>query len=134
VRANFQSLSSWSDQADPAIKYFSGTATYTQTFAAPDEMLGKGRRLFLDLGKVAVIADVFLNGQKLGTLWNAPYRVEITSAIKPGENTLSVKVANLWINRQIGDELLPEDSDRNANGTLKQWPEWLRNGGRSAGG
>ncbi|MGO8697161.1 MAG: glycosyl hydrolase [Limisphaerales bacterium] len=134
AQASFQNLSSWSDQADPAIKYFSGTATYTRTFAAPGEMLGNGRRLFLDLGKVAVIADVSLNGQKLGTLWKAPYRVEITSALKPGENTLSVKVANLWINRQIGDELLPEDSERNANGTLKQWPEWLQNGGVSPTG
>jgi hypothetical protein len=60
--------------------------------------------------------------------------LEITGAIKPGENTLSVKVANLWINRQIGDELLPEDSDRNANGTLKQWPEWLQTGGVSPTG
>ena len=133
-RAIFQSLGSWSDQTDPAVKYFSGTATYTRTFAAPAQLLGRDRRLFLDLGKVAVIADVSLNGQKLGTLWNAPYRVEITGAIKPGENTLSVKVANLWINRQIGDELLPEDSDRNANGTLKQWPEWLQTGGVSPTG
>jgi hypothetical protein len=134
MQANFQSLSSWSDQADSAIKYFSGTATYTKTFAVPYETLGNGRRLFLDLGKVAVIADVSLNGKKLDTLWKVPYRVEITSALKPGENALSVKVANLWINRQIGDELLPEDSERNANGTLKQWPDWLQNGGVSPTG
>ena len=110
------------------MKYFSGTATYTKTFALPPGMAGKHGRLYLDLGKVAVMADVRLNGKALGTLWKAPYRVEVTDALKTGENVLEVKVANLWVNRQIGDELLPEDSDRNPNGTLKEWPQWLEEG------
>jgi hypothetical protein len=54
--------------------------------------------------------------------------VEVTGALKPSGNVLEVEVVNLWINRQIGDEQLPEDSDRNPNGTLKQWPQWLEEG------
>ena len=73
-----------------------------------------------------VIAEVKLNGKPLGTLWKPPYCVEISGAAKPGENTLEVTVTNLWVNRQIGDEQLPEDSQRNADGTLKAWPDWLR--------
>ena len=72
-----------------------------------------------------VMAEVTLNGKNLGTLWKAPYRIDVSKAIQPGANELVVKVVNLWVNRQIGDENLPEDSERNADGTLKSWPEWL---------
>jgi hypothetical protein len=71
---------------------------------------------------------VKLNGKDLGTLWKPPYRVDVSEALKNGENTLELKVVNLWINRQIGDEQLPEDCDRNANGTLKSWPQWIQDG------
>jgi hypothetical protein len=131
---NFDRLISWSDSAEPAVKYFSGPATYNTTFEIPRATVGNGHRQFLDLGKVAVIADVTVNHIKLGTLWKAPFRVDITDAVKPGANLLEVKVANLWINRQIGDERLVEDSDRNANGTLKRWPEWLEKDGQSPTG
>jgi len=85
-------------------------------------------RTFLDLGKVAVMAEVKLNGKDLGILWKPPYRVDVTSALKKGENQLEIKVVNLWINRQIGDEQLPEDSERRADGFLKTWPAWLKEG------
>ena len=74
------------------------------------------------------MAEVSLNGKSLGTLWKPPYRVDLSGVLKEGENTLEVRVANLWVNRQIGDEQLPEDSDRNPNGTLKSWPTWLAEG------
>jgi L-rhamnose mutarotase len=67
-------------------------------------------------------------GPWTSTLWKPPFRVDVTEVLKPGANTLEVQVVNLWINRQIGDQALPEDSDRNANGTLKQWPQWLDKG------
>lgn len=124
----FVKLISWSDHADPGIKYFSGTATYTKTIALPREMLGKGGRIYLDLGKVQVMASVKLNGRDLGLLWRTPYRLDVTEALKAGDNALEIGVTNLWINRMIGDEELPEDSERNPDGTLKSWPQWVQEG------
>ncbi len=125
---NFEHLISWSDHPDPGVKYFSGTATYTKTFQIPPDLLARDLRLYLDLGKVAVIAQPRLNGHDIGTLWKPPFLAEITKFAKAGENRLEVKVVNLWPNRMIGDEQLPEDSDRNTNGTLKAWPQWLQEG------
>ena len=110
------------------MKYFSGTATYRKTFNVPADLLTPDRRQYLDLGEVAVIAEVKLNGQDLGILWKPPFRVEVTPALKTGDNVLEVKVVNLWVNRLIGDEQLPEDSDRNPGGTLKSWPQWILEG------
>jgi hypothetical protein len=121
-------LLSWSDHPDPGVKYFSGTATYRKTINVPPSLLGKGRRLYLDLGRVEVMAQVRLNGQGLGLLWKPPYRLEVTAAVRPGANLLEVIVTNLWPNRMIGDEQLPEDSLRHPNGTLQEWPPWLLDG------
>jgi hypothetical protein len=120
----FDKLTSWSQYENPAVKYFSGTATYRTVFTIP-QALATGRAMYLDLGDVAVIADVSINGRNLGTLWTAPFRVNVTDALKPGENVLEVRVTNLWVNRMIGDEQLPDDSDRNPDGVLRSWPDWL---------
>ncbi len=123
-RITLPQLISWSDHAETGVKYFSGAATYRTTFQRPAATTSALR---LDLGRVEVMAEVKLNGQDLGILWKPPYRVDLpAAAVKPGENVLEIKVVNLWINRQIGDEQLPEDSQRNANGTLKEWPQWLQ--------
>ncbi len=127
-RVTLDRLMSWSQHDDAGVKYFSGTATYRKTFQVPASLFARGRRLYLDLGKVEVMAGVKLNGKDLGWLWKEPYSVEVTDALKTGENALEVQVVNLWINRMIGDEQLPEDSERNPNGTLKQWPQWLQEG------
>ncbi|MBC7328007.1 hypothetical protein H5T87_07820 [bacterium] len=121
-------LISWSEHPNEGIRFFSGTAIYIKKFYLPREIFGSGRRYFLDLGEVMVMADVMVNDSYLGTLWKKPYRVDITSAVKPGENKLLLKVTNLWVNRMIGDEHLPEDSERNPDGTLRSWPSWLLEG------
>jgi hypothetical protein len=126
--ARFDELSSWSDNNDARIKCFSGQATYTKVLTVPESFIATSQDLYLDLGKVAVTAEVRLNGKNLGILWKPPFRVNVTDTVKTGANTLEVTVANLWINRQIGDESLPDDSDRNSNGTLKEWPQWLQEG------
>jgi len=121
-------LASWSKHADPGVRYFSGTATYVKTLNVPPTMLGNNRRLYLDLGRVQVMASVRLNGKTLATVWKPPYRVQITHAAKAGKNALEVSVVNLCPNRMIGDEELPEDSARNPNGTLRGWPQWVLEG------
>ena len=130
----FDRLSSWSDSSEAAVKYFSGTAAYRKTFSLPADTLALGRAVYLDLGKIAVIAEVKLNGKDLGTLWNAPFRIEATSALRPGENLLEVRVTNLWVNRMIGDEQLPGDSARAPDGQLTAWPKWLLEGRPSPAG
>lgn len=127
-------LKSWSTLDDPGARHFSGTATYRKTLSVAPEMMGPGKRVWLDLGNVAVIAEVALNGHNLGALWRSPYRVDVTEAVAPGENSLEIRVTNLWPNRMIGDELLPEDSDRNPDGTLRRWPDWVSVAGPSPSG
>jgi hypothetical protein len=124
----FQSLVSWSEHPEQGIKYFSGSAVYRKTFEwhPPPAISHQSPVITLDLGRVEVMASVTLNGKNVGVLWKTPYQVEVTDALKAGENTLEITVVNLLINRQIGDEELPEDSDRNPNSSLKQWPQWLQ--------
>jgi hypothetical protein len=96
-------LASWSDHADAGVKYFSGTGTYTKAIQAPPSWFVKGAQLWLDLGDVQNLAEVSVNGVPLGVLWKKPFRSDITGALKPGSNTIEVKVTNLWVNRIIGD-------------------------------
>ena len=49
-----------------------------------------------------------LNGRTLEITWRAPYRVNATGGFRPDGNVLEVEVANLWPNRLIGDQGLPE--------------------------
>ena len=94
-------LASYTESDEPAVKYFSGIATYTNTFT-----LGKKEKvngLSIDLGQVGQMADVFVNGEHVEFLWKAPYRVEWSGKLNPGRNTIEVKVVNTWPNRLIGD-------------------------------
>jgi hypothetical protein len=96
-----------STHPDPAVRYFSGTADYQMSFTVSADLIGLDKRIFLDLGRVAVMAEVILNGTNLGVLWKAPFRLDVTAALRPGVNRLHVRVANLWLNRLIGDQSLP---------------------------
>jgi alpha-L-rhamnosidase len=97
-------LSSWSDNADKGVKYFSGSGTYTNTVNAPADWFGHNEQLWLDLGDVKNLAEVTVNGRNLGIVWHAPYRVDVTGALKPGANEIAIKVTNAWVNRLIGDQ------------------------------
>jgi hypothetical protein len=94
-------LQSWTASQSEGVRHFSGVATYTTSFDLPRSALGV--TLKLDLGDVRELADVSLNGKSLGTVWTPPFRVDITGAARPGHNVLRIKVANLWVNRLIGD-------------------------------
>jgi hypothetical protein len=151
-QVRFPELISWTEYPDPGVKYFSGKATYSKQIQIPVSLVSKDRALYLDLGDVGVIASVKLNGRDLGILWRAPFRVEITSAVHAGANSLEVMVVNLWPNRLIGDEQLPDDCEwtsfagfgppppsgseatagqvlqRPVMQTLKAYPQWLLDG------
>jgi hypothetical protein len=102
-----EQLADWSEHPDPGVKYFSGQATYRTTFSLDPKLDAGNSKLTLDLGQVFVYAQVKINGRDVGILWRRPFRMEITHAVKPGENTLEITVANLWPNRLIGDKTLP---------------------------
>ncbi len=97
-------LISWSDSTDAGVKYFSGAGTYTKTVQASPDWFKDGAKLWIDLGDVKNLAEVRVNGKSLGIVWHAPYRVDATSALKPGANEVTIKVINAWVNRLIGDQ------------------------------
>jgi hypothetical protein len=97
-------LTAWNESTDAGVKYFSGTGTYSKTVTAPADWLAKGAHVWIDLGDVKNLAEVSVNGKSLGIVWHTPYRVDATTALKPGANELVVKVTNAWVNRLIGDE------------------------------
>ena len=102
-------LPSLTESADPAIKYFAGTAIYNNKVSLSEAELREGH-LILDLGRVGCIAEVSVGGQPVATLWRAPYTVDITDAVVLGENTLEIRVTNLWVNRIIGQLNMPHSS------------------------
>ncbi len=97
-------LQSWTEQGDPGIRYFSGTATYTKSITVPGDWINNGSEIWIDLGEVKNIAEVIVNGNRQRILWRAPFTAEISKALHPGENKLEIKVTNLWVNRLIGDQ------------------------------
>jgi hypothetical protein len=120
-------LISWTEHPDNGVKYFSGTATYVKDVEIPAALVGRGKALYLDLGQLKNLAEVKLNGKDLGILWKPPFRVAISGAATAGTNKLEVRVTNLWPNRLIGDEQLPDDRVWDGK-HLKEWPQWLLEG------
>lgn len=135
-------LFSWPDCNEPAMRYFSGTVTYTGTLALPDSMLpDDDSRLILSLGDVRNMARVKINGRAMPLLWKSPFDCDITEAVIPGDNMIEVDVTNLWPNRMIGDEFEPDDLEWSeplvytyapgspvAGRYLTSNPDWLVNG------
>jgi hypothetical protein len=101
---SFPELASWTQHDTPALRHYSGTAVYAMTF---DWNEPAANRVWLDLGRVADIASVTLNGKDCGVAWTPPFRVEVTDAIRRGTNVLEIRVANTWHNRLVGDRSLP---------------------------
>lgn len=105
----FAELTDWKNHPDDEIRHYSGPAIYTSTINFDE--IPQGKHIFIDLGKVEVMAKVKINNQLVGGVWTYPYKLDITEFVKPGENTLEVEVANLWVNRLMSDGQLPQ-SDR----------------------
>ena len=109
--AQFDSLVSWPTRPEPGIKFYSGTVVYEKTFNVADasRITHHASRLFLDLGDVRELAEVKVNGKSCGITWCPPFRLDVTDAVKSGENKLQIEVVNFWPNRIIGDASLPKE-------------------------
>ena len=120
----FDKLVDWTTRPEDGIKYYSGIASYHNTFKLSENSAAdKKSDIYLDLGEVNNLARVWINGKDMGVVWTAPFRIKITDAVVSGENKIDIEVANLWPNRLIGDEKKPDDGIKDG-----QWPEWLQNG------
>jgi hypothetical protein len=117
------------------VKHFAGTAAYARRLYVPAEFFASDRRVVLDLGRVEVLAEVWLNGKRAGEVWKEPYRLDVTEAVRAGANDLEVRVTTLWPNRLIGDEELPPENDyglRDEQGNdphgITRLPDWYKEG------
>jgi hypothetical protein len=126
----FAKLESWTLSRDERIKYFSGTAVYTNTFQVDRDNISDSLSAVLDLGTVKELASVTINGKFVTTLWHAPFETDITNYIKHGKNEIRIAVTNTWANRLIGDNQYPGDCEWGvgtpAEGRpLLKFPDWL---------
>jgi hypothetical protein len=116
--ATLPHLISLHTHADEGVCHFSGTATYRCRFAAA--AISGAPRVCLDLGRIANLAEVTLNGRLLGVVWKPPYRLEIPPGVLAAENALEVAVATTWRNRMVADYRLPA-AQRIAQAPLYRW-------------
>ncbi len=129
-QVTFAHLADWTTRPEKGIKYYSGIASYIKDFDFPaSQTSGMHKRYYLDLGEVKNLARVKLNGHDLGVVWTAPWEVDVTEIIKQKGNHVEIEVANLWPNRLIGDQQMPDDGVIDG-----KWPEWLlKNQKRTSG-
>lgn len=135
----FENLTDWKDHPDENINYYSGTAVYRKTFSWNEKVNPENQKTDLDLGEVKIVAEVFLNGQNMGVAWKKPYKLDITNALKSGENQLEIRVTNQWSNRLIGDERFPKQDDGyrlsgNPPAANSKMPGWYTNNQPMPGG
>ncbi len=102
-------LISWIDHEDKGINYFSGTATYTNSFNISKDALDNDKSIYIDLGDVLDVAEVFVNDKSAGVLWTKPFKLDVRDYVKEGKNKIEIKVTNMWINRLTGDIDLPAE-------------------------
>ena len=124
--AVFPNLVSWTESAITGIKYFSGTVTYNKTFKDNVAIPGNREQIYLDLGDLSKIAEVWLNGHSLGITWARPYSYNITGLLVKGENTLKIEVVNSWSNRLTGDAITGEKYTSTNLGSGSQGVSWAR--------
>jgi alpha-L-rhamnosidase len=106
-----ETLADWTIHPNKGVQYFSGTATYHQSFTLTEKLANGKSPLMLDLGTVKEVAVVRVNGQEAGVLWKQPYQIDIARFVKAGENQLEIAVVNTWNNRIVGD-LRSDPKDR----------------------
>jgi hypothetical protein len=122
-KITFDALTDWSKRPEEGIRYYSGAATYRKSFDLPGVDPASQGRISLDLGVVHDLCRVRLNGKDLGIVWTAPWRVDITEALRPTGNQLEIEVVNAWANRLIGDQQPGNKDTRKVS-----WPSGLLGG------
>ena len=103
-------LKSLSNHEDTGVRYFSGMATYSRPFEVERVWIEAANRVWLDLGDVRDLAQVFVNGHDAGIVWKRLFRVDVSPFLKPGRNELEIRVANVWRNRVVGDQVMNGES------------------------
>ncbi len=99
-------LISWTDHKNPGVKYYSGSGKYHKNFSFKmNDVLTEGERIYLDLGDISEVGELWLNGHSLGIRWAKPFRFDVTGYIKNGENDLVIEILNTWCNRITGDAI-----------------------------
>jgi len=96
AQIRLEKLRSWREISE--VRNYSGTGSYRITFDVSSEMLRDDLLVELDLGKVYEVAEVWLNGKRVGVSWYPPYRLDITGHLKQGKNKLRVDVVNILKN------------------------------------
>ena len=119
------SLYDWSQSNDKRIKYFSGTATYSNRINITQKEIKSAETIYLELGKVGGVVSIRVNGQDVVSMWKHPYKADITQFVKNGSNLLEIEVSNTLTNCIIGDEQYPADAKMSKNNNLIEFPEWL---------
>ena len=131
-------LASWSASDDLALRHFSGRATYEKKVERV-EKVGKGEAVWLDLGDVRDVANVWVDDTFVGCLWEPPYKVDITSALvsrSPSlipDFTLRVEIINTWPNRLIGDAAARARGCAEPCVKEGPWPKWVLAGKPDSG-
>ena len=108
------------------IKYYSGTIKYNTSVNLPK--IDKTNKLYLNLNSLSAMAKVKVNDKYVGGVWTAPYRIDVSDALKDGDNAIEIEITTTWVNRLIGDLKLPENERKtwvtfqpwNASSTLQQ--------------
>lgn len=101
VYNTFTGLNSWTESKNDGIKYFSGTATYSNTFELNNT--DPSKQAILEFEEIRDMAEIWLNGQRAGFVWAFPYQIDVTGMLRSGKNTIVIDVANGINNRRVGD-------------------------------
>jgi beta-galactosidase/beta-glucuronidase len=118
-------LTSWHLLKDTAIKYFSGNAIYYKTFDLTAAQANARATALLALNDVKEIAEVFLNGERVGYHWYPSHHLDVTGKLKEGENHLVISVVNSINNWLVGDARRPEEYQQARSNISKLPNAWM---------
>ena len=83
-KATIDHLGPGAENADPGVKYYSGTGTYTEDVDVPAGWMRPSDALCSIWARCGNWRRYPVNGRSLGIAWHPPYRIDVTGAVKPG--------------------------------------------------